>query len=60
MESIVINLSERTDRLELFKENNKDKAGTIRVFSAVNGKEVTMEKLWEKGLTLIRTGETLN
>ena len=49
MESIVINLSERTDRLELFKQNNKDKAGTIRVFSAVNGKEVTMLKLWEKG-----------
>ena len=49
MKSIVINLAERADRLKLFKENNKDKADDIRVFSAVDGKEVTMEKLWEKG-----------
>ena len=49
MKSIVINLEERTDRLELFKVNNKEKAEEIRVFSAINGKELTMEKLWEKG-----------
>ena len=45
MKSIVINLAERADRLKLFKENNKDKADDIRVFSAVDCKEVLRHRL---------------
>jgi len=49
MKTIVINLPERSDRLSLFTKNNEDKAPEIRVFPAVNGREVTMEKLRAKG-----------
>lgn len=49
MRSIVINLAERTDRLNLFKKNNNGKAPQFSLFQAVNGKELTYKKLLEEG-----------
>lgn len=49
MKAVVINLKSRKDRLDLFKTNNEDKAPGFNLFEAVNGKELTYEKLKEQG-----------
>ena len=49
MRAIVINLAERADRLEIFKANNDGKAPQFSLFEAINGRELTLEKLQEKG-----------
>ena len=49
MKSVVINLKERADRLELFKKNNEGQAPRFSLFEAVNGKELTHETLKEMG-----------
>ena len=47
MKAVVINLKSRKDRLELFKTNNDGKAPSFNLFEAVDGKELTYEKLRE-------------
>lgn len=49
MRAIVINLAERSDRLEIFKANNDGKAPQFSLFEAIDGRKLTLEKLQEKG-----------
>lgn len=49
MRAIVINLAERSDRLELFKKNNEGKAPQFSIFEAIDGKELSHAKLKERG-----------
>lgn len=49
MQTVVINLESRTDRLEAFKKNNPTLAAQARLMPAVDGKTYTYGKLLKEG-----------